>query len=165
MISKENVDKVMELAPEKNIKKKKSCNKKALNRYCTWIIGMVVSFVPLLALPFTKALTGIEQDFFKEMFMSNEIFFIGVSLSIAALNDYINKTNKNSTSDVWVYINIITIAIGAMFYGITTVLMENITKNNTVIDNDFLCFCNVVYLLVIIMLSSYKYIREICGVK
>lgn len=166
MIKKENVKKVMEIATEKPQKKKKKFNSKALRRYLYWFLGLIVSLVPLLAIPFGNKLVGASQEgFFYELFKNNEIFFIGVSLSIAAINDYVQQRQTKKSGDFWTCINIIVIVIGAMFYGITAFVIQHGSLFEIEIDYNFLIWCNIFYLSVIIVLGSYKYVKDILGVK
>lgn len=166
MITKENVKKIMDLAKENVTKKRFKFNKNAAIRYLYWFVGMVISFVPLFALPFAKTLISAPQSgFFQEIFKSSEIFFVGVSLAIAALNDYIHKTQPKKFSSLWTWSNIIIILFGAMFYGITVILIQNSDVWKININYEFLSTCNFLYLLVIIVVGSYKYIKDILGVK
>ena len=164
MWTEETAKCVMGLANEVPIKKKFKFNKNAAVRYLYWFVGMVISFIPLFALPFTNKLLNVPQDgLFQEVFKSSEIFFVGVSLVIAALNDYIHKTQPKKFSSLWTWSNIIIVLFGAMFYGITTVLIQNSNIWKIEINYQFLSSCNFFYLLVIIVVGSYKYIKDILG--
>ncbi len=169
MVTEESSKKVMQLAKEVVPTKKLKFNKNAAIRYSYWFIGLVISIIPLFAIPFADKLMDVQKkSFFQAIFESEEIFFIGVSLAISALNDYIHKTQPKKFSGLWTWLNLIIIILGAMFYGITVFLVQFSETNTDLkinIDYDFLLMYNIFYLLVIIIVGSYKYIKDILEVK
>ena len=141
------------------------CGKKkdAKKRYRNWLIGLVISFIPLLALPLSEVILGnMEQNFVAKIFISSEIIFIGISLSIASLNDYINSSLIKG-NDTWTWINIVAITLGAMVYGVTTISQNLSPVLNKTINGTFVIMLNVTFLVLILIIGSYKYISEICG--
>jgi len=135
-------------------------NGKAWLQYKYWLIGLLVSFIPLLAIPFAQKSVGTDVDFFAAIFKNAEIIFIGISLSISALNTYI-KPISQTKRDSWIWLNMIAIIVGALSYGII-VTQEESTKN---LDWDFLGDFNFGFFVFIFLIGSYKYILDIFNFK
>jgi len=135
-------------------------NGKAWLQYKYWLIGLLVSFIPLLAIPFAQKSVGTDVDFFAAIFKNAEIIFIGISLSISALNTYIKPISKTKR-DSWIWLNMIAIIVGALSYGII-VTQDESTKD---LDWEFLGDFNFGFFVFIFLIGSYKYILDIFNFK
>lgn len=160
-----NLDKLDEVGQEPSVGREHTNNKEKLKekrkqvwcRYRNWLIGLVISLIPLFAVPFIRMFKG-ENDFgnmLYETFSSYEIIFVGISLAIAALNDFIAQESKGS-KEGWTWLNIIIIAFGAMIYG--GLAVESNAGGS--FDLSVLFKFNLAYLGIIFMLGTAKYYRE-----
>ena len=135
----------------------------ASERYRNWMIGLFISFIPVLALPLSHIYMreSVAKALY-EAFCSAEIIFIGISLGIAVLNDFIaQKTAKNSQG--WVLLMILLLILGAMIYGVA-IITENLgdSKDNTDGFNYPLAFgINIAFLAIVFLIGTARYIKEI----
>lgn len=153
-----NVKHVMKIGEEPFTNMQKSAKikrQKALEKYFFWLMGLIISFIPILALPLYLLYknAAVEETLFHS-FCDAEIIFIGISLAIASLNDFIREdVNKSS---IWTFINIIVIIFGAMVYGVANISQE-IEKN---FNYNFAFAINMTFLVVIFLLGTGRYISE-----
>ena len=153
-----NVKRVMKIGEEPFTNMQKSAKikrQKALEKYFFWLMGLIISFIPILALPLYLLYknAAVEETLFHS-FCDAEIIFIGISLAIASLNDFIREdVNKSS---IWTFINIIVIIFGAMVYGVANISQE-IEKN---FNYNFAFAINMTFLVVIFLLGTGRYISE-----
>lgn len=148
-----------QLENKEKIKNKKNQIK---HRYRNWLIGLIISLIPLLAVPFIGLFKG-ENEFsyiFYDIFSSYEIIFVGIALSIAALNDFVSQESEES-KEGWTWLNIIIIAFGAMIYG--GLAVESNAGEN--FDLSAIFIFNLIYLGIIFLLGSAKYYQEFKEVK
>ncbi len=146
---------------QKSQHSKSKINKKACKMYMFWVIGLIISFIPLLAVPFSQKITGeTDVNFFDTVFKSAEIIFIGISLAISALNTYIHPSSKTH-SDIWIWSNIIVIILGALFYGV----IVTHEQQSADVDLTFLIYFNAFFFVLVFLLGSYKYIMNIFNIK
>ena len=134
-------------------------------RYRNWLIGMIVSFIPVLALPLSRIYMGEPVGIaLFDSFCSSEIIFIGISLAIASLNDFLAR-EADENKQGWTWINIILIILGAMVYGVT-VITEELSAGRVgekAFNYDLAFGFNVFFLLIIFLLGSARYIKEMWG--
>lgn len=128
-----------------------------LEKYGAWILGLFLSFVPLCAIPFVRYFNGeiIFINIFCEMFNSVEIIFIGISLAIAAINDFLNQKGQDDKKG-WIGVNIAIIAFGAVIYGAAMVAEHFGTNFQDNLVNRF----NLIYLVIVFLFCSSKYVKE-----
>lgn len=155
-----NVKQVMKIGEEPFTNMQKSAKikrQKALEKYFFWLMGLIISFIPILALPLYLLYknAAVEETLFHS-FCDAEIIFIGISLAIASLNDFIREdVNKSS---IWTFINILVIIFGAMAYGVANISQEIEKKN---FNYNFAFGINMTFLVVIFLLGTGRYIGEI----
>lgn len=155
-----NVKHVMKIGEEPFTNMQKSAKikrQKALEKYFFWLMGLIISFIPILALPLYLLYknAAVEETLFHS-FCDAEIIFIGISLAIASLNDFIREdVNKSS---IWTFINILVIIFGAMAYGVANISQEIEKKN---FNYNFAFGINMTFLVVIFLLGTGRYIGEI----
>lgn len=121
-------------------------------------MGFVVSLVPLFILPFLKLSDGIKASAaFNEFFSNPELFFIGISITISAVNDFVNNS-KNFRETLWFQINLFMIFLGTIIY--TLIIVHTYHRpemNNSTI---FIIF-TVFYLGFTFILGCIRYIGNI----
>lgn len=131
-----------------------SNEKNSKKHFKMWLIGFAISFIPILALPIyhiicLESICVILED----LFFNSEIIFLGISLTITSINDFITPHSKESGSD-WMWISIITIIVGALVFSLFIVSLEN---NNGPINKTFVIIFNILYLVVCFLLGYSKY--------
>lgn len=151
-----------EIGPTKDEKdiEKANCGKNLMkSKYFNWLYALIISFLPLIFVPFYHLYFGGKfTDFLFQIFSSYEIIFIGISLIVASLNDFISE-NVNSA---WLKANIFLIILGAAAYGIIAVAQEYAQGNDKIsLNNCLLLIVNLSYLFLILLLGSSKYIKYI----
>ncbi len=130
--------------------------KSAREQYRNWWLGFGISFIPLLALPLFEAFNSniSTKGFFIMLFGGCEVIYMGVSLGITSLNDYIKHNNKKQGRVGW---NLFLVILGAVLY----VLMA-ISKYKSKNFNDSLALSfNIVFLIIIMIIGSAEYIQQI----
>lgn len=119
-----------------------------------WLMGLVVSIIPLLVLPIYHAI--ISKPFcviFEDFFVNAEIIFVGISLTIASMNDFVTPMSKEAGSG-WMWTNIITILLGTITYG-AMVLAINLGIES--INRGFVIVFNIIYLVFCFLMGLCKY--------
>ena len=140
----------------------KTKREKLWMRYRSLLIGTIISFIPIFAVPVSKLFDGkcdITYVFYLA-FCSHEIIFVGIVLAIAALNDFLSQDSRESKGG-WTWLNIILIIFGAMIYGLLAI--KGAEEQNAAID--ILFKFNLVYFGFIFILESAKYIVEFVELK
>lgn len=160
-----NVKEVMAVANEEttvrrnkqNLEKQKILKKKFLY----WGLGIIISFLPILALPIGNWISGANiREALYELFCDISIMFVGISFTITALNDFIMKcTEKNEVG--WVFLNIVLLILGAIIY--TVVVMQK--NDNPKMDMSRVFWINLIYFFIMFALSAHKYIKEMSEVR
>lgn len=136
---------------------KKQQIKDAYLKFTTWILGFVVSLMPLTIIPFLELFKGSEfSKAFNDFFANNELFFIGVSIAISAINDFVNNTYSIFQS-FWFQANLVLIVFGSFIYTLLTVQQY---YEPSVSNTPFTIFIGV-YLSVSLILGCIRYINNI----
>lgn len=160
-----NIKEAMAVANEKTTVSQKSQNSKQLDiskkKFRCWILGIVISFLPLLAIPIDSWIGGAAvRTVLYELFCDISIMFVGISFTITALNDFIMKyTEKNKEG--WVLLNIVLLILGAIIY---TIVVKQKSENPEM-DMHRVFIVNLVYFFIMLLLSASKYIKEIREVR
>ena len=129
-------------------------------KYGMWLLGLIISFIPLLAVPFIKFFVG-QGDLLKlllEIFYSSEIIFIGISLIITVLIDFLTDEKQNRKVG-WIVINVVVIMFGAMIYGVISATISLGIE----LKNELLLGFNISYFLFVFLLGTSKYVCELRG--
>ena len=151
-----NIEQVNRIGEEPNIGRNiADKRKKARTRYYNWLMGMIISMLPLFAVPSIWLFKG-ESNFchiFYEIFCDYEVVFVGVSLAITSLNDRISNKSEDSIG-FWTWPSIILIVSGALIYGVLTVL----NTFNQGFDSSILFFFNLAYLGIILVFGTIEYL-------
>lgn len=130
----------------------------ALRKYRSWWYGLMISFIPLFAIPVDNIVSGNVSSFggfLYMLFSSCEILFIGVSLVITASNDFQTDRPKNERS--WMAdLSMGLILIGTLIYGIIAV------SHNTseAINNCVVLGFNIFFLVSVIVLATAEYLSK-----
>ena len=134
----------------------------AMEQFGNWWWGLVISFLPLLAVPLYKAFNNDISvgDFFFKLFSNCEWIFIGVSLAITSLNDYIQYSTKKKKKSK-ISFNIVLIVAGAIVYGLMTICNQTPESFNDLLALGF----NIIFMLMILIVGSGEYIQQIMEVK
>lgn len=160
-----NIKEAMAVANEKTTVSKNNQNLVQLNilkkKFQYWILGVAISFLPLLALPFDNWISGASvSTVLYELFCDISIMFVGISFTITALNDFIMKcTEKNEEG--WVFLNIVLLILGAIIYAI--VVKQK--KDTPEMGMDRVFWTNLIYFIIMFLLSANKYLKEIWEVR
>lgn len=122
-----------------------------------WLYGVGFSMLPLLALP----ISGFIKDgkFFEmlyNLFCDASILFVSISFTITSLNDFIADCVKRDEYR-WVNSNLILLILGVIIY--TTIVLEKNRDLNVVFG------INLIYFILMFLLSLSKYIKGIRGIK
>ena len=135
----------------------------ARDRYWTWLMGMAISFIPVVALPlylcFTSSINSI-PTFLSKVFYQSDILYLVISLSISAHNDASANMPK-SFLNWWQKINWILIVLGAVIFGILTIV-EN--TSGTIASSSVLWF-NSIFFVISIIIGSVPYVSSIVEAK
>lgn len=160
-----NVNEVMAVANEQTTGVQSKPNsdklKTAKKKFRNWVLGIIFSFLPLLALPFNHLIGGgnVATMLYK-LFCDISIVFVGISFTISALNDFIAKCTKRD-EDGWVWINLILLLLGAIIY--TVVVLQK--DENPDMEMGTVFWINLIYIVLMFILSANKYICEIWEVR
>lgn len=131
---------------------------KAKSQFSTWIMGFLTSIFPLCILPALEISNGLNASIaFNEFFSNPELLFIGISIAITAVNDFVNNS-KTFRHTLWFQINLILIVLGMLIY--TAIVIQNYYKpetNNTTI----LIIFTVFYIGFTLVLGCIRYISNI----
>ena len=159
-----NIVEAMNVANENvtDMQEKRKSEKRTVGKqFRNWIIGIVISFLPLLALPFKSFLShGDLSKMLYELFCDTSIMFIGIALTITAMNEFIVEYAEKE-KDGWIWVNIILLIFGAIIY--TVVVIEK--DANKDIKTNVILTVNLIYFVIMFALSASKYIKKICEVK
>lgn len=154
-----HLNQVNGVGEEPNIGERHTNNdrKKVWSRYRNWLIGLAISIIPLIAVPSMKLFKGESGlcQMLYETFCSYEIIFVGISLAIASLNDFIARESKEDKGG-WTLVNVVLIILGAMIYG--GLAIENASGQSFDFRNLFTF--NMIYLGMIFVLGTAKYLQE-----
>ena len=133
----------------------------AKKKFHYWLLGVCVSFLPILALPINNFISGVNLFLvLYELFCDISIMFIGISFTITALNDFITKCIEKE-EDGWLLLNIVLLILGAIIYTIV-VLQKN---NNPEMEMGRVFWINLIYFIIMFLLSANKYIKQIREVR
>ena len=132
--------------------------KNAQSKFSTWIMGFAVSLFPLLILPILKMSDGIKFSIAFNEFLSNpELFFIGISIAIAAINDFANNSKK-FIDTLWFQINTVMILLGTLIY--TLIIVQSYYRPE-VNNSTILTIFTIVYLGFTFALGCIRYANNI----
>lgn len=135
--------------------------KLAKRKFKIWIMGIIVSFIPLIALPFWNFIDNVHLgQMLYEIFCNVGIMFIAISFTVTALSDFTLETAKND-KEGWLAINSVLLILGALLYGVMTIK----EKNSTNVQTEVFFWTNLAYFLLMFLLSGGKYIKAILEVK
>ena len=126
-----------------------------------WLAGLLLSCIPLLAVPFYDLLYN--NEFWGSLyntFCGCEILFLGISLAVSALNDFLGNPS-GILHRIWTIFTILFIILGSIIYGI--VVLQN--RNNIEPNQNTAFIVNVVYLGIIFILGLIRYIASMFGGK
>lgn len=128
-------------------------------RLVVWLSGFLLSLVPLLAEPLHELL--FSQEFLSSLyqaFCGCEILFLGVTLAVSALNDFL-ENNSGVWHIIWMVCTILFIILGSIVYG--DLIIQR--SNNILPDDNVVFVVNIVYLGVIFILGLSRYLTSIFG--
>lgn len=129
----------------------------AKKKFRNWCIGIAVSLLPLLALPFAGLFGhGSFCKMFYDLFCDASIVYVGISFTITALNDFTAKCIEKD-KEGWVWGNFILLLLGVIIY--VTMIMQKANDGNMKIEIVFIV--DLIYFLVMLFLTASQYIREI----
>ncbi len=133
----------------------KRLNEKTVKKqFVMWLIGFAISLIPILALPLYHIIfIESTSSIFEDLFYNSEIIFVGISLTITSINDFITPQSKESGSS-WMWINIITIIVGTLIFSLIVIAFE---KDSQKVNKTFVIAFNIVYLVVCFLLGFFKY--------
>ena len=141
-----------------NLKDQQQKIKQAKIRFYSWLSGFFLSIIPLLAIPICRILMSSFNLVEVKNFLSNEeIVFVGISMGITVFNDFVGRTTK--TSEGWPFAMIIFVVLGAVYYGIASVVSRIMGEPVSI----YAIIFNVAYLCLIFVLGIAKYIQDIWG--
>lgn len=131
--------------------------------YCTWIIGFVISLIPIFLYPFYELIISeidIGEMFYKAL-CSSDIIFLTISLCVSSLNDAMNLRNwrchKTWSAFTWIFI-----IVGAAVFGLVSVA-EN--RQGEDLNYGVIAFLNIVLFVVSFVAGSIPYVVAITEVK
>lgn len=158
-----NVKETMAVADE-NITWNNDCKKRKVEnlkkRFRNWFLGIGISFLPLIALPFSNLVyQGDIGNFFYELFCDISVMFIGITFAISSMNDFIDESIEKK-QDGWIMLNLICLLAGAIFYSVIVVQNKGADMNQDIIFK-----VNLGYFVLMFFLSAGRYLREIREVK
>lgn len=118
------------------------CKDTVKERFNCWISGFGVSCVPILGSLIVQVLIGGVSlfDSMLHMLDSSEIIFLGISIAVTAMYDYVTYQKKFS----WLYI--IIVLLGTVIYTVISMIenMEDINANFFYIRILNICFLSLV---------------------
>ena len=142
----------------KKEKEKEENIRNAIIQFATWLSGFAISLLPLLIVPLSKLLDSETfKSAFSDFFLNPEILFVGISIAIAALNDFVNNSSK-VLSNIWFLLNMIFVVLGALTY--TAMVAHSYYRPEAAKPDVFKCFV-IVYLGIILILGCSRYIKNI----
>ena len=132
--------------------------KNAIIQFGTWIAGFTLSILPLLIVPLSRLLNyETFESAFDDFFLNPEILFIGISIAIAALNDFVNNSNKVLGS-MWFHINMFFIVLGSLIY---TAMVVHAYYRPAAAKPGVFKFFIILYLVIVLALGCIRYIENI----
>lgn len=132
--------------------------KNAKSQFSTWIMGFVVSLIPLFVLPILKMSNG--DTFlvaFNGFFSNPELFFIGISITVAAVNDFVNNS-KTFSETLWFQINVVMVLLGTLIY---TLIIANTYFKPHANNNTMFTVFTIFYFEGTFVLGCIRYIKNI----
>ena len=97
------------------------------------------------------------ESAFDDFFLNPEFLFIGISIAIAALNDYVNISNK-AFGSMWFHFNMFFIMLGSLTY--TAMVVHAYYRPEAAKPGVFKFFI-ILYLGIVLALGSIRYIKNI----
>lgn len=152
----------MSVIPQPTTSQRSSLNTNSLRNWVIWIIGILVSFLPLLVVPFVKSyvLTNY-NDWFKDVFNQVAIIMISVSLAVAAIFELIARNRRSKYAFVLGGILFLLTLACILVYGIVTGINEyslHTTQGQSIIFE--LTRINIAFLCMMFLLGSLSFIPE-----
>lgn len=142
----------------------------AIREYILWIFSILLSIGALGLVPLAVRISGGTIDVLSSIFFESELFFIGITAGISVLLEY--DTKKIPDLIMWL-LNISFIILGVAIYSLSsaheyTSLIQELTTKKTQ-EEAIIAYNNIssggigctIYLIITIVLGSFKYIRKI----
>ncbi len=146
-----------ETSTEKHKKQKTTQVKIAKRKFINWAVGVAISLLPILAIPFVEFISGASLcTTLYTLFCDISIMFVGISFTITAINDFIKQCIQNE-EEGWVWLNVVLLLLGVVVY--TSVVL--VRHRNPDMDMTRVVWVNIIYFFVMFALSAIKYIKEI----
>lgn len=131
--------------------------------YCTWIMGLVISLIPIFLYPFYELIISeidVGEMFYKAL-CSSDIIFLTISLCVSSLNDAMSLRNWRYHK-IWSAFTWIFIIVGAAVFGLVSVAES---RHEEDLNYGVIVFLNVVLFVVSFVAGSIPYIVAISEVK
>lgn len=160
-----NIKEAMSVADESISENKQKKDTKKIEvskkKFYYWLLGIVLSMLPLLALPLKDWITG-ENVYMVvyELFCDVSIVFVGISFTITSLNDYISQ-HTHEDKAAWVKLNILFLLLGTILY-VVMLIQKN---ENSEVEMKKIFEINIIYFVIMLILSANNYIKEIWRAK
>ena len=160
-VSNECIEELSKIGEENNESAKFSAGTISINKneaeqmLKNWLKGLGISLVPLIILPLYRLMFDeeIQIGILTDFLINAEFLFVGVSLMITSLNDFVKADFKKSD---------VTGSLGILIVGAALYVMRIIGEHvNSSISIVFPIVLNVAFLTVVIATSLYFYIKAI----
>ena len=126
-------------------------------RFRCWILGFIISCIPMLGLAVYKVLTNENiKDIFIQTLSESEIMFLGVSIAVTAMYDYVSYQKKFS----WTYI--IIMLLGTILY-MAIALAESIPSVE--FNSWYACGLNISFVSIVLLRGFVQYAIQYYHIK
>lgn len=164
-MTKETIDVINNIGKD-SLDQNKDKNKKKI-RECVeyekmqnWLMSIMLSLVPILIIPYGYYLfskISLEQLGI-EIFGGCEIIFVGVTLLVIEINDFVKSDYKNTMRK-----EIIWIVMGTIFYTVLVMFHKEEREKENIISPKYLQIVtvNIIYLVISFFMGLSNYIKYI----
>lgn len=165
----ENIQRISRYGSERNTNSlnidnrqdNKLSKKEAKALYNNWKAGLIISLLPLLFLPIKRLADG--EAFcavFLDCLCNCEFLFIGVTLIITSLNDFVVNDKRNLQEGKFPS-DIILLVFGILAYGAMSASQFDAQNNLNNYNEYFALILNIIFLSFTIITGMYKYKKAI----
>lgn len=154
-----NVEEAMAVGNEDAIKLRRNVppkrSEEEKKKFIIWIGGILISFLPILALPFGGFISnGSFVAMLYDIFCDSSVIFIGISFTITAVNDFVGYSE---IKERWIISNFFLLILGTIFYVVIIVKKDL----GSTVDMKVVFWVNLIYFVVMLLLGASKYISAI----
>lgn len=147
-VGNEDANKSQRKAPPKG-------NWKEKKKFKNWIWSILISFLPILALPVWELISnGNISTMLYTLFCDSSVIFVGISFTITAMNDFVEYRKIGEYS---INPNFFLLILGTIFY-VVIIIRKDV---GLTVDMNVVFGVNLGYFIIMFLLGASKYIGTI----